>query len=512
MKKNLSLVILLCIGITPMFAQNCFECDPITKAFTIGNSIASGNNSFAGGNESSATAENSFVFGDHSLVTQSGGIAIGDHAQSLAYNSIVLGQYVGSNGASSITFGAASSLSPLLNNKNNSIMFGVNEFPSLTIHKPAGATKGYLGIGTDDPKAMAHVVGTLLIDRTATTASSLQFKHPNTKGEDPGGDSLIASPYYWDIFSDNYGLKFNTVGNPNKQCMLISRGGSVGIGITNPQASLHVDKNIIAEGDITTFNKLVFVQDLDTISTRWEIERTLTGLKYACHDNYNYPTKALQDILFLGNNGNIGIGKTNPAAILDVNGSFQAKSATISGAITAGGALSAQSATIAETIIGNALTINTNANITERITGNALTINTDANIAGAITGNALNAQTATISGDSYFSGNVGIGVNPTAKLDVLGVIRAHEVKVCLNQGCDFVFDDDYNLMTLQELNNFIKTNKHLPSVAPAAEMEAEGINLSEMNATLLQKVEELTLYIIQLEKRICDVESKKGGE
>jgi len=117
-------------------------------------------------------------------------------------------------------------------------------------------------------------------------------------------------------------------------------------------------------------------------------------------------------------------------------------------------------------------------------------------------------------------GNVGIGLtNPGVKLDVAGVVRAHEIKVCLNQGCDYVFEDDYNLMNLKELSNFIKTNKHLPDVAPAVKMETEGINLSEMNALLLRKIEELTLYIIgqeeqmeDLQKRLSKLENKKGGE
>ena len=111
------------------------------------------------------------------------------------------------------------------------------------------------------------------------------------------------------------------------------------------------------------------------------------------------------------------------------------------------------------------------------------------------------------------TGNIGIGTkNPGTKLDVIGNIRAHEVKVCLNQGCDYVFEDGYKLMNLSDLRSFIKTNKHLPDVAPAAEMEAEGINLSEMNALLLRKVEELTLYILQMEQRVSELENKKGGE
>ncbi|MDR2962156.1 MAG: hypothetical protein LBU90_00720 [Bacteroidales bacterium] len=112
------------------------------------------------------------------------------------------------------------------------------------------------------------------------------------------------------------------------------------------------------------------------------------------------------------------------------------------------------------------------------------------------------------------NGNVGIGYsNPTVPLDVNGIIRAHEVKICLSQGCDYVFENNYNLMPLSVLSTFVKTNKHLPEIAPAAEMESEGINVSEMNALLLKKIEELTLYIIhqqeELQKQNAEIELLK---
>jgi hypothetical protein len=109
------------------------------------------------------------------------------------------------------------------------------------------------------------------------------------------------------------------------------------------------------------------------------------------------------------------------------------------------------------------------------------------------------------------NGNVGIGTtNPDAKLAVKGTIHAEEVKVDLNvQGPDYVFEPTYNLKPLSEIETYIKANKHLPEVPSAKEMEANGINLSEMNMLLLKKVEELTLLLIQQEKRIQELEKNK---
>jgi hypothetical protein len=100
------------------------------------------------------------------------------------------------------------------------------------------------------------------------------------------------------------------------------------------------------------------------------------------------------------------------------------------------------------------------------------------------------------------NGNVGIGnANPDAKLAVSGNIHATEIKVSATvPGPDYVFEKNYSLPSLESVKTYIDQNKHLPEVPSAKEMEANGINLSEMNMLLLKKVEELTLYVIELKR------------
>ena len=105
----------------------------------------------------------------------------------------------------------------------------------------------------------------------------------------------------------------------------------------------------------------------------------------------------------------------------------------------------------------------------------------------------------------HSSGNVIIGKtsqsNSTYKLDVNGKIRANEI-VVNTTGADFVFEDDYNLPSLGEVETFIQQNRHLPGVPSAATMQQDGMGVSEVTTILLQKIEELTLYVIEQQKEI----------
>jgi hypothetical protein len=110
-------------------------------------------------------------------------------------------------------------------------------------------------------------------------------------------------------------------------------------------------------------------------------------------------------------------------------------------------------------------------------------------------------------------GNVGIGTtNPTSKLTVAGDINSREVKVTVDAGADFVFEKDYNLPSLASLDTYIKENKHLPEIASAKDMQTNGINLSEMNIKLLQKVEELTLYAIEQNKKLEILQKENNSQ
>lgn len=116
-------------------------------------------------------------------------------------------------------------------------------------------------------------------------------------------------------------------------------------------------------------------------------------------------------------------------------------------------------------------------------------------------------------------GKVGIGsVNPDEMLTVKGKIHAEEVKVDLNVPADYVFEkyyngsselkNDYNMPTLEEVEAFTKANNHLPEIPSAIEIQKNGLELSMMTNLLLQKIEELTLYTIEQEKRINRLEAE----
>lgn len=119
--------------------------------------------------------------------------------------------------------------------------------------------------------------------------------------------------------------------------------------------------------------------------------------------------------------------------------------------------------------------------------------------------NYVAANAALHTNDLYVMGKIGIGTtDPDEKLTVKGKIHAQEVRIDMTGPLvpDYVFANDYKLRSLEEVEDFIKQNSHLPEIPSAATIEKNGLMLAEMNMNLLKKIEEMTLYMIEQNKKL----------
>jgi len=208
--------------------------------------------------------------------------------------------------------------------------------------------------------------------------------------------------------------------------------------------------------------------------------------------------------LYMIPNGHVGIGTTNPVEKLSVQGGnisiANGESSTIYS--------SAHNLFFSGVPRGYAHKVYTfrPAWGTAGSTFSSLKLQT-ADTKGEFTTNVL----LTSSGISYLNGgSLGIGTTNTRgfKLAVNGNIGADEIQVKANYWSDFVFNDDYKLKDLEEVESFIEENNHLPDIPSEKEVLKNGIQVGEMNAKLLQKIEELTLYMIEANKRINELSNE----
>ena len=161
---------------------------------------------------------------------------------------------------------------------------------------------------------------------------------------------------------------------------------------------------------------------------------------------------------------------------------------------------------------GNAYVNNMNDFVGNGSSANGMLTFTGQSMLRFNTGNVNSSGTERMRIES--NGNVLIGKtsqsNTSYKLDVAGKVRADEI-VVNTTGADYVFEEDYKLKSLDEVETFINQNKHLSGIPSAAEMQAQGMSVGELNTKLLEKIEELTLHTINQQKEIEQLKAEKAS-
>ena len=277
----------------------------------------------------------------------------------------------------------------------------------------------------------------------------------------------------------------------------------VGIGTTDPKKELHVDGNVMISN---SNNALLFANSASSTDGDFGIKLSRNGLEFFKPNNGS----PMNNLLYIGTNGNIGIGSSNTTYKLNIAGSARSTS------------FQTETLTVTDDVIFNNLAGNTTQVVTVDNNGELSTTSFSTlqdNLGNHIASQNLNLNGYRIINTGNNGGifintnnNVGIGtLNPIHELSVNGTIQAKEliVTTLAADWPDFVFDPEYKLTSLHELDKYIESEKHLPGVPSANEISERGIKVGEMNAILLQKVEELTLYVIELQKQIDELKGDK---
>jgi hypothetical protein len=500
-------------------------------------SNSTGEYSIAMGKKASASGIRAIAFGLNSSAAGKSSLAIGPYATTMgdAMLSIAMGSQVTTEAKKSMVFGFGAYNDNLVNYEENSLIIGFNsDTATLYVGPSQGAgTFGKVGIGTSEPTKLLEVNGTFKVNGQSymTTIdldgsdiqnidelkgqNSLKFKGsysssthmtlsadgklgigipaPNEKLEVNGnilqttGHSLATSQIK---APDESGLSLT---DQSGNGIFVDDGGNVGIGTTStPDYKLEVNGDISLNGSIMglqdgTAGKLkIFANTANdngsSISLYGNNHSSLPGqikLMAGLNGNIWFETNN-QLRMLVTEDGKVGIGTSTPTvARLDIQETVSNNYALHLFHTNDNG--------------GNGLLIESNGGSNDDV---LLKIIADKNESVGPPRDVLYVDG---------TGKIGIGTTNLQSgyiLTINGKVYSEDIKVVEDVGADFVFADNYKLSKLEDVEEFIDKNKHLPEIPSADEMKNNGLEIGDMQIKLLQKVEELTLYVIEQQKAL----------
>lgn len=365
---------------------------------------------------------------------------------------------------------------------------------------------GNVGIGLSDPQATLHVAGDFILDGNFTVNGDIIAENVKANNNVEAGVDVIA------------GNDVNA-GNNVAASQDVTAGNDV-IATNNVQAGGDLSgTNVNATNDVNAGNDVVAGGDVNGENLHANNDVTAGGNIVADQD-----VGAGNDVTAINNlnAGNDVVAGNNVSALSDVTAGNDVTATNDVSAgqnISAGNNVNASNDLTAahDVLAGNDVTADNDLNAVNNVNagqdvlaGNNMSANNDISAGNDMeAGNDLRvANDLLVGNNGFFDGQVAIGIADDNmpdgyRLYVADGILAERIKVALKDSgdwADYVFEEDYELMPLAEVEAFVKKNKHLPGLPSANEVAANGIDVAQMDAMLLQKIEELTLYMLELKK------------